>query len=199
MKPLLLPRSPVQSANRLLSTLALATLLAANTYAAEPPKAPPVGEKAPEFSLKTLDDKTVKLSALTAEQPVVLIMLRGWPGYQCPICTVQVREFSKSAEHFATAKAKVVMVYPGPAEGLKAHAEDFLKDKTWPKDFVFLTDPDYSFTKAYGLRWDAPHETAYPSTFVIDREGKVRFEKVSTSHGDRADVAAVLKALADLK
>lgn len=199
MKPLLLPRSPVQSANRLLSTLALATLLAANTYAAEPPKAPPVGEKAPEFSLKTLDDKTVKLSALTAEQPVVLIMLRGWPGYQCPICTAQVREFSKSADHFATAKAKVVMVYPGPAEGLKAHAEDFLKDKTWPKDFVFLTDPDYSFTKAYGLRWDAPHETAYPSTFVIDREGKVRFEKVSTSHGDRADVAAVLKALADLK
>ena len=199
MKHQILSRSFRQSAGRLVSAFALTGLLTINSFAAEPPKAPPVGEKAPEFSLKTLDDKTVKLDSLTAEQPVVLIMLRGWPGYQCPICTAQVRAFSKSADEFAAQKAKVVMVYPGPAEGLKAHADDFLKDKTWPKDFIFLIDPDYSFTKSYGLRWDAPRETAYPSTFVIDRAGKVRFEKVSTTHGDRADVATVLKALEGLK
>jgi thioredoxin-dependent peroxiredoxin len=199
MKHQLLSRLLHQSAGRLVCALALTGLLTVNSFAAEPPKAPPVGEKAPEFSLKTLDDKTVKLSSLTAEQPVVLLMLRGWPGYQCPICTTQVREFSKSADAFAAKKVRVVMVYPGPADQLKEHAEEFLKDKTWPKDFIFLTDPDYAFTKAYGLRWDAPRETAYPSTFVIDRDGKVRFVKVSTTHGDRADVPTVLKALEGLK
>src|SRR5665213_1995141 len=33
-------------------------------YAAEPPK---VGEKAPEFTLKTLDDQTMRLDELTAK------------------------------------------------------------------------------------------------------------------------------------
>jgi peroxiredoxin len=192
--PHLLPRTKT-----LTLAAAVLGLLAFTVFAADPPKAPKVGEKAPEFTLKTLDDKTVKLSELTAQSPVVLIMLRGWPGYQCPICTVQVREFAKSADAFAAQKARVVMVYPGPAQDLKAHAEEFLKSKTWPKEYVFLTDPDYVFTKSYGLRWDAPQETAYPSTFVIDTKGAIRFAKVSTSHGDRADVATVLKALEELK
>jgi O-acetyl-ADP-ribose deacetylase (regulator of RNase III) len=33
-----------------------------------------------------------------------------------------------------------------------------------PSNIVLVTDPDYTVTNLYGLRWDAPHETAYPST-----------------------------------
>ena len=64
---------------------------------------------------------------------------------------------------------------------------------------TLLLDPDYSFTNAYGLRWDAPRETAYPSTFVIDTDGTVRYAKISKSHGDRAEVSDVIKALDALK
>jgi peroxiredoxin len=156
-------------------------------------------DSAPDFSLKTLDDRTVTLAALKKEQPVVLVILRGWPGYQCPICSRQVQEFVASADAFAAQKAKVVMVYPGPAADLRAHAAEFLHDKNWPRDFVFLTDPDYTFTKAYHARWDAPHETAYPSTFVIDSAGKIRFAKISMTHGDRADVKSVIESLESLK
>ncbi len=91
------------------------------------------------------------------------------------------------------------MVYPGPAEDLKAHAQEFLQDKQRPKDFLFVIDPDYVFTTAYGLRWDAKSETAYPSTFVIDRAGKVRFAHVSKTHGDRVSATAALAALQSLK
>jgi hypothetical protein len=59
-------------------------------------------------------------------------------------------------------------------------------------------DPDLAFVRSYNLRWDAPRETAYPSTFVIGRSGKVRFATVSRSHGGRAKAADVLKALQDL-
>ena len=96
--------------------------------AADPPK---VGDKAADFSLKTLDDKTVTLSDLTAKQDVVLVMLRGWPGYQCPICDRQVHDFIASADKFDEAKARVLFVYPGPAEGLKAHAEEFAEWKAF--------------------------------------------------------------------
>ena len=60
---------------------------------------------------------------------------------------------------------------------------------------LLVLDPDYSFTKAYGLRWDAPKETAYPSSFIIGKDGKVAFAHVSKKHGDRVGVKTVLKAL----
>ena len=82
---------------------------------AAPPK---VGDKAPDFALKTLDDQTVRLSDLTAKGNVVLVVLRGWPGYQCPVCTKQVQDYIGSASGFAEAKARVIMVYPGPADDL---------------------------------------------------------------------------------
>lgn len=162
------------------------------TLNAAPPK---VGDKAPDFALKTLDDQTVRLSDLTVTGKVVLVVLRGWPGYQCPLCTRQVQDYIAAASGFASAKARVVMVYPGPEDDLKAHATEFLRNKQWPKEFIYLTDPGYSMINAYGLRWDAPSETAYPSTFVLDRKGVVRFAKVSRSHGDRTKATDILEEL----
>jgi thioredoxin-dependent peroxiredoxin len=159
--------------------------------AAEPPK---VGDMAPEFKLNTLQGSEVSLKGLPKDHPIVLILLRGWPGYQCPVCTAQVHDFVSHAMELQ-GKAQVVMVYPGPAEMLKEHANEFIMDKQWPKEFIFLMDPDYTFTKAYGLRWDAANETAYPSTFIIDRDGKVSFAKISHTHTGRASATEVLKAL----
>ncbi len=45
---------------------------------------PKVGDAAPNFTLQTLDNKSVELQQFTATQAVVLVVLRGWPGYQCP-------------------------------------------------------------------------------------------------------------------
>ena len=178
--------------HRSLLVLAAFILAPVIAFPADPPR---VGDTAPDFTLRTLDDRIVGLKELTAKQRIVLVMLRGWPGYQCPLCTRQVNEFAARAQDFDRRGAKVVMIYPGPAEQLKARAQEFLRSKQWPAHFVFLLDPDYTFTNAYGLRWDAPKETAYPSTFVIDRDGRVRFAKISRTHGGRASVQAVLDAL----
>jgi thioredoxin-dependent peroxiredoxin len=157
---------------------------------------PKVGDSAPDFTLSTLDGNAVHLSKLTAEGPVVLVVLRGWPGYQCPICTRQVGEFIARADDLKAAQARVVLVYPGPADGLADHAKEFVAGKNVPAGFTFVVDPDLKFTSGWGLRWDAPKETAYPSTFVVDRQGVVRFALVSKTHGGRAGAADVLKALA---
>src|SRR5262245_18424321 len=53
----------------------------------EPPR---VGDKAPDFILMTRDDQTARPSELTFQGNVVLVVLRGWPGYQCPTCDRQV-------------------------------------------------------------------------------------------------------------
>ena len=174
----------------ILLTAALTTVPAATT--------PAVGDTAPNFTLNTLDDKRVELKQLTSKQRVLLVVLRGWPGYQCPICTRQVQDFIRKRDEFVARGVQVLMVYPGPAEKLKEHAQEFVQDKQWPKEFLFTIDPDYSFTKAYGLRWEADRETAYPSTFIVDRANKVRFAKVSKEHGGRVNAAAALEALKEI-
>jgi peroxiredoxin len=175
-----------------MGALALAIWVSQFTLAAA--ESPKVGGNAPDFSLKTLDDQNVRLSELTEKGTVVLIVLRGWPGYQCPVCDRQVQDFINAESGFAQAKAQLVFVYPGPAEDLKAHAEEFRKwkSKQWPVEFLYVLDPDYVMVSAYGLRWDAPRETAYPSTFILDKKGTVRFAKISHSHGDRAKAADVI-------
>jgi thioredoxin-dependent peroxiredoxin len=167
-------------------------LTPAHPASATPPR---VGDAAPDFTLQTPAGESIRLAPLNEKGQVVLVVLRGWPGYQCPICTRQVGELISKSKEFAAAKARVVLVYPGPSAGLKEHAEEFARGKALPDNFYFVLDPDYAFTRSYDLRWEAPGETAYPSTFVIDSTGKIRFAKTSRTHGDRARTEDVIKAL----
>ena len=182
---------------RITTTLAAGFLMTlAGTAFADAPK---VGDTAKDFTLKTSDGKSVTLSELTKGGPVALLVLRGWPGYQCPICTKQVKELAENDRDITEANAKVLMVYPGPGAKLDDHAAEFLANKELPDNFMLVTDPDFVFTKLYDLRWDAPKETAYPSTFVINGAGKITYAKTSKTHGDRAPTKDVLKAIADAK
>jgi peroxiredoxin len=161
-------------------------------------KAPKIGEKAPPFSLDALDGRRVTLAGEVTRGPVVLVLLRGWPGYQCPFCTAQFADFLGHASAIESTGARVVWVYPGPSDQVEQRAREFTASRALPANFRVAIDPDYVFTNAYGLRWDAPQETAYPATFVIDRGGVVRFSQISVGHDQRARAADVLKALAAL-
>ena len=165
-----------------------------------PPAAPAVGQKAPGFSLSTPTGQTFNLDSFSRKGPVALIVLRGYPGYQCPYCVRQVHDFVENAGKFAAAGAQVVLVYPGPPADLDQRAKEFLATQNpLPANVTLLIDPDYIFTKLYGLRWDAPRETAYPSTFLIDRKGVIFYRKVSQGHGDRSTAADVLAELQHAK
>ena len=180
--------------NRMLSARCAPWLVLAmvSLVSAAPPM---VGDKAPDFALSTVEGKSVRLSEVISKGPVVLVVLRGYPGYQCPFCNRQVQDFIRKSQAFVEAGARVVMVYPGPPQNLGARATEFLANKKFPENFDMLLDPGYEFTNLYGLRWDAPRETAYPSTFLIDRQGVIFFSKVVRKHGGRATAAEVLDAL----
>lgn len=158
---------------------------------------PAVGAKAPDFTLSTPTGKRVQMSKEIQGHGLVLVVLRGFPGYQCPFCVKQVHDFIDHASDFAAKNTRVLLVYPGPPGELDDHAKDFLaKQAELPANIVLVTDPDYKVTNLYGLRWDMPHETAYPSTFVLDKRGMISFEKISRSHGDRLSAQDALDNLA---
>ena len=182
------------------SLVVLFNVCIASAMSARAAAVPPVvGEKARDFRLPGGYGRPVQLSELMRQGPVVVVVLRGFPGYQCPACNTQTGQFFSAAEKLRAANAQVVVVYPGQSKGLADHAREFMNDKTTPVGFHVVLDPDYRFTNLYGLRWDAPRETAYPSTFVVDSTGVVRFAKISRSHGGRASVDEVLQALAATK
>jgi peroxiredoxin Q/BCP len=157
---------------------------------------PAVGAKAPDFTLSSPTGVTVKMSKQQHGNVLVLVVLRGFPGYQCPYCQKQVHDFVEHAADFATKMATVLLIYPGPPADLDEHAKEFLASQSeMPSNVVLVTDPDYKVTNLYGLRWDAPHETAYPSTFVLGKDGTIIFEKISHSHGDRLSAQDTLDHL----
>ncbi len=158
-----------------------------------PPKA---GDTVVDFELISVSGGKVKLSDVAKNGPVIVVVLRGFPGYQCPLCRAQVSKFFKAADDFKQAGARVLMIYPGDADDLAAKAKQFLGSKKLPDGFQMLLDPGYGFTNSWHLRWEAPNETAYPSTFVIGKNLNVTMARVSDSHGGRTTPATVLRVLA---
>lgn len=177
---------------RFLTFVVLASFLAQALHAAPPQ----VGHTAPDFLLPALAGGEIRISSLAASGPVVLVVLRGYPGYQCPICNRQVQDLLAHATPFQERGVQVVMIYPGSPGQLDERAREFTKGHSFPSHFQFLLDPDYRFTNLYGLRWDAPRETAYPSTFLLGPDLKVRFAQVSNGHGGRTTAQQILLELA---
>ncbi len=157
---------------------------------------PAVGAKAPDFTLQTPTGASLILAKERAKGTTVLVLLRGFPGYQCPYCVKQVHDFVEHSSGFAARNAHVVLVYPGPPAHLDQHAREFLaKQANLPSNIKLVIDPDYKMTNLYGLRWDAPEETAFPSTFILNGDGTILFEKISHSHGDRTSAEDILAQL----
>ena len=83
---------------------------------------PQLGDVAPDFELASVTETKVRLSEIASKSPVVLIVLRGFPGYQCPICNQQVGQYLNQAEKLKSAGAQVLLVYPGPSADLAMRA-----------------------------------------------------------------------------
>jgi cytochrome c biogenesis protein CcmG, thiol:disulfide interchange protein DsbE len=114
-----------------------------------------VGEAAPDFALKTLDGKTVRLSDY-AGKPVVV---NFWASY-CHPCRQEFPMFRQALEQHHNDFVLLGVDY----RDIASDARKFAKDKraTWP----ILEDPGDQVALAYGVR-------AVPQTFFIGRDGKI--------------------------
>ena len=71
---------------------------------------PAVGAKAADFTLLTPTGKSVTLSAEQGGRPLVLVILRGFQGYQCPYCVKQIHDFVDRASDFKAKNTRVLLV-----------------------------------------------------------------------------------------
>ena len=66
-------------------------------------------------------------------------------------------------------------------------------------DIVFLSDPDHRVIDRYGLWNPAGKGWPHPATYVIDRQGLVRWKFVEVDYTARASNQQILQALAGLR
>ena len=68
-----------------------------------------------------------------------------------------------------------------------------LEDKTG-QDFPLLSDPDHQVIDRYGLRNEKSKRVVpHPATYVIDRQGKVRWKFIEVDYTKRPSNEDVLK------
>ncbi|MGD0880767.1 MAG: peroxiredoxin-like family protein [Acidimicrobiales bacterium] len=171
-----------------------------------------IGDTAPDFTLSDAVGNQVALGDLLAKGPVVVTFYRGeW----CPYCNLQLRALQQALPEIQAAGATLVAISPqAPDHGLTMTEKHDLA-------FPVLSDLDQSVSEAYEVRFDVTGELEdlqvnvfqndpavqnadgrrslpVPSTFVIDRDGVVRFASVNADWRVRvepADVIAALRAL----
>jgi peroxiredoxin len=167
-----------------------------------------VGTRAPRFSLPSATGETVALDALLTKGPVVLTFYRGaW----CPYCNIALRALQQHHDAIAARGARLVAVSPQiPDESLSLAEKHDLA-------FDVLSDVGSDTAKQYGLAFDLPEELAavydrfgfdlqhvngghartlpLPATYVIDRDGTIRWAFVDTDYTRRAEPADILAAL----
>ncbi|MCG8648657.1 MAG: peroxiredoxin family protein [Pirellulales bacterium] len=173
--------------------LALATVATAEDESIKPPA---VGERIPDFDLPVVgQDNFIELRDQYKQGNVVVVVLRGYPGYQCPLCNRQVSSLVNRAKALAGQAHRIILVYPGDDASLQRRAEQFMGSRKLPPPLVLVRDDGMKMISRWGLRWHNPRETAYPATFVIDRNGRVRWSKISDNHAGRSSVEEVLREL----
>lgn len=96
---------------------------------------------------------------------------------------------------FNTLGATVIAVCPDPVEEVARVAQsDHL-------DYTVLSDPELTSVHAYGVfHEDEPkgRRIPRPSTFVIGRDGKVKYVYVGESPSDRPAISSVLEEVRKL-
>ncbi|MEU5312280.1 peroxiredoxin-like family protein [Streptomyces sp. NPDC021562] len=167
-----------------------------------------VGAQAPRFSLPSATGHTLTLDGLLADGPVILTFYRGaW----CPYCNIALRALQRHHEAITTRGARLVAVSPQiPDESLTLSEKHDLA-------FDVLSDIGSDTAKQYGLAFDLPDDLAtvydklgfdlqrvnhghprtlpLPATYVIDRDGVIRWAFVDADYTTRAEPADILAAL----
>lgn len=101
------------------------------------------------------------------------------------------------------AQTVILAVSPDPVARVRLMVPKVTAATRRPFALELLSDGDHAVTDRYGLRnpeavargWYVPH----PTTYVIDRQGIVRWKKTDRDYRSRASNAEILAALRKLK
>lgn len=151
-----------------------------------------LGKPLPQTRFLGPDGRIFNIQDFQGHRRVVLVVLRGFPGYVCVGCSTYTVALSRALEEFQSRNAQILLVYPGEPETVAAFLDgvrNVAADFELP--FPVLLDVNRRFVQSVSIQGDL----AQPSTFIIDESGTVQYAFVGRSLDDRPPVPVVLGAL----
>lgn len=169
------------------------------------------GDAAPDFELPNAAGQAVRLSALLARGPVVIVWYRG--GW-CPYCNLQLHAYQEVLPQIREHGATLVAISPETPD----HA--YNTRHAGGLSFEVLSDVGNRAAREYGLVYTLPgivqrhfkgridlaayngdrsNELPLAVTYVVDRDGTIRYAFVDADYRQRAEPAEVLRVLKQLE
>ncbi|MEP6717097.1 MAG: redoxin domain-containing protein [Terriglobia bacterium] len=147
---------------------------------------PAEGSKAPDFTLKSQEGKTVSLKDFRGQW----VVLYFYPKDMTPGCTIEAHNFQRDQAKYTSKKAAIVGV---SADDIDSHVQFCTKENL---TFKLLADPGKEVIGSYGSL-AGNGAVAARNTFLIDPKGVVR--KVYTQVKPNPHSEEVLAELATLQ
>ncbi|MGA3181510.1 MAG: peroxiredoxin-like family protein [Verrucomicrobiota bacterium] len=191
-----------------MKTIFCALLVGAALARAETiPSALKVGDSIPDVTLRTVEDKEVRLRKLVADKPAVLVFYRG--GW-CPFCNLHLQSLAGIQDDLAKEGVQLIAISMDQPSKLR---ETMQKDKL---DYTLLSDSDARAVKAFGISYkvddatlekmkthnvdldaaagNSNHILPHPAVFVVNTRGVIRFVHVNPDFKVRLEPSKVLEA-----
>ena len=155
-------RCSIRGLAALAAVLALLATGAAARAAEEVPAKFRVGDTAPDFTLRDLDGREVRLSAFAGDK---VVLLNFW-SLRCGACLSEIPHLNRILKNYAGRKVAVISVL---TDGVDAAASTtIMKEVGAAPAYPVLVDQEFAVSDAYT-------NFVVPFTLVIDRKGIVRF------------------------
>ena len=133
------------------------------------PESAAVGSSAPEFELVNLDDQTVKLSDLRGK----IVIINFWATW-CEPCKIEMPFFEKLHQSNSGNLEILGVNFDEPPPQVEQFVEEY------QLHFPVLLDPGGEVQKLYRV-------IGYPTTFIVDGEGIVRYHHIGLITEDQLD------------
>lgn len=165
-----------------------------------------IGEKIPNVTLQTSDNKEVQLADLFKKKKTVLVFYRG--GW-CPYCNAHLQALAQAEKEILDLGYQIIAISPDAPENLKVTEET---DKV---KYTLLSDSKGELIKAVGIAFEAPENyksvinvhskgmntslLPVPSVFVVNPESVILFEYISPNFKHRITNELLVSVLKTIK